>query len=99
MWELSYEIQQLRKCIPVYLHRYMFIVKYNAVLVVVNVRRVLQIVHLTAESDRNDAVILSCGMGDMTCIALVLFAEKTCGITGFLSLSGSGNISRILFRL
>ena len=58
----------------------MLFVEDYAVLVVINIGRVLQVVLLVAEHDGDDTVVLSCGMPHMSGIALVLTTQKAGGI-------------------
>ena len=76
------EIKQLGKCIAVNLHRDVFSVKHDAVLIVIYVRRVLKSPFLSLDRDRDDAVILPCGMVHASCIALVLHAELAFRVRG-----------------
>ena len=76
------EIKQLGKCTAVYLHRNMLSVKYDTVLIVIYIRRVLKSPFLSLDRNRDDAVILPCGMVHASCIALVLHAELAFRVRG-----------------
>ena len=76
----------------------MFAVKYDAVFVVINVRRILESPAASLDRDRDDAVVLSCRMVGTSGIAFVFHAELTFWIGSGFRFSCSGNRFRIFFR-
>ena len=61
MWKQFDKIKQLDKCISLDLHRGMFAVKHDTVLIVIYIRRILESPWCIIDRDRNDSVILSPG--------------------------------------
>ena len=59
MRELFDKIKQLDKGLALDLHRSMFSVEHDTVLIVVDIRRILESPLAVIDRDRNDAVILS----------------------------------------
>ena len=55
----------------------MLSVKYDAVLIVVNVRRILESPLAVVDRDRHDPVIFTGRMVDATCVSFVFYAELT----------------------
>ena len=84
MWELLHKIKQLSEGSALDLHRGMVRVEYDAVLVVVNIRRILEKPVALVDGHRNDAVVLSRRMVDTSCISFVLLAQKAFRIAALL---------------
>ena len=82
MRELPYEIKQPRKRVPVYLHGNMPAVEHNAVLIVIDVGRILEKPAFTAQIERDNAVVRPAWMSDPSGIALVLHAELAQRVRG-----------------
>ena len=93
------KVKQFRKCIPVDLHRNVLAVKYDTVLVVVNIRGILEAPFLALDRDRDDPVVFSCGMVCPSGISLVFHTELTFWIGGGFCFPGSSDSLRILLRL
>ena len=77
----------------------MLLVKDYAVLVVVDIRGVLQIVFLAVKRYGDYPVILSCRMSKSSCIAFVLRAEEALRVGRALGFSRGGNVPGILLGL
>ena len=93
------EVQQIFKALAGYLHRDMLAVQYDAVLIVIRVRRVLHEPPVTGQAQWNQTMRLAGRMTGMTSIAFILTAQQTFRIrAGFHELC-LGNIPRILLRL
>ena len=90
MWELLYKIKQFPEGGLVDLHRHMLAVEQNAVLVVINVGRVLEKPTASVDRQRNQAVILPCRMVDSSGIAFIFLAELAERIACLRSVSRSG---------
>ena len=99
MRELFYKIKQFGKCRPVDLHRNMLSVKYDAVLIVIYIRRILESPFSSVDSDGDDPVVLSGRMIQTSGIAFILHTELTLGIAVVLRIFGRGNSLWILLRL
>ena len=81
------------------LHGYMLKIEHNAMLVIINIGRILKAPAAFVDGHRNDPVILSGGMIHPACIPLVLPAQQALRITGLLCVSGRRDGLGILFRL
>ena len=77
----------------------MLAVKYDAMLVIIDVRRILESPELTADFNRNNSVVLACREIKPSCIALAFGAKRTCGIPRFCCREKLCNVLRVLFRL
>ena len=86
MWEQFDKIKQFDKCISLDLHRCMMAVKYDAVLIVIYIWRILESPRRIIDRDRNDSVVLSCRMIDTSCISFIFRTEKTFRITARLGI-------------
>ena len=84
MWELLHKIKQLSEGSALDLHRGMVRVEYDAVLVVVNIRRILEEPVTLVDGHRNDAVVLSRRMVDASCVSLVFLAQEAFRIAALL---------------
>ena len=80
--ELAHKIEQLRERIRRDAHRRVLVGKHDAVLVVINVRAVLQIPGLAAQLDGHDAVVLPRGEIHAPGIADILDAQHAFRIAG-----------------
>ena len=76
------EVQELIEGCPVDLHGRMLGIEGDAMLIIVDIGTVLEIPVLPGDVNGDDPVILPGGMVDTACIALVLRAKLTFGITG-----------------
>ena len=99
MWELLHKIKQLSEGSALDLHRGMVRVEYDAVLVVVNVRRILEEPVTLVDGYRNDAVVLSRRMVDASCVSLVFLAQEAFRIAALLCQLRRRNRLRVLLRL
>ena len=99
MRELLHEIKQLSEGSALDLHRCVVCVEHNAVLVVVNVRRILEEPVAMVDGHRNDAVVLSRRMVDASCISFVLLAQEAFRIAALLCQLRRRNRLRVLLRL
>ena len=90
MRELFYKIKQLGKCRPVDLHRNMLSVKYDAVLIIIYIRRILESPFSSVDGDGDDPVVLSGRMIQTSGIAFILHTELTLGIAVVLRIFGQG---------
>ena len=61
MRELLYEIKQLTEGRMLDFHRHMLRVKYDAVLIIIYIRRILESPLAAIDGHRNDAVVLAGG--------------------------------------
>ena len=80
--ELADEIQHLAEAGVVDLHGRVFRVKYDAVLIVIHVGRVLQEPGLSVNGDGDRPVVLAGGMIQTSRVALVAVAELASGVGG-----------------
>ena len=99
MGEGLHKVQQLLKGRPVDLHGHMPGIEHDAVLVVVNVGRILEAPVLPADGNGNDPMIGPGRMVHPPGIALVLPAQLALGISGLRGVLGRGYGSGILLRL
>ena len=97
--ELADKVEQLGEARAVYLHRCMLTVETDAVLVVVNVRRILKEPVRSVDRDRNYPVVLSCRVIDSACVALIFSAQLASRIDGCRHVAGSSYSLRVLLRL
>ena len=81
------------------LHRNVGRIQRNAMLVIVNIRRILKLPELAVYLYRHNPVVLPCGKIKPAGIALALRTQRTRGISGFRRIFCRGNGARILFRL
>ena len=71
----------------------------DGVFIIIDIRRILKAPRLTVHRDRHDAQILPRRMRDRACVADVLDAEQTFGVTGgFLELC-CRDVTRVFLRL
>lgn len=77
MRELRNEIQQLCKCRTFNFHRHMLRIEYDAVLIIIHIRRILEEPLTVVDRHRNNAVVAACRMIQPPCIALIFPAEQT----------------------
>ena len=99
MGEGLHKVQQLLKSRPVDLHGHMPGIEHDAVLVVVNVGRILEAPVLPADGNRNNPMIGPGRMVHPAGVSLVLPAQLALGVSGLGSVLGRGNGSGILLRL
>ena len=99
MRENLHKVQELSKHRAVDLHRRVLGVKYDAVLIVIHIRRILHKEITAAHVHGNDAVILPRRMIHAAGIALILHAQQALGITRLRRQLGSGNRAGILLGL
>ncbi len=97
--ELFCKARQLLKGPVVDHHRRMLLVQDNAVLVVVDIRRILQIPSFAAHRDRNDPVIFPGRMIRPACVPDIFRAQLAHRIARRLFPASSRDETRILFRL
>ena len=97
--ELADEVQQLAEGRAVDLHRRMRAVEDDAVLVIIDIRRILQIPAAAVDRHGNDTVILAGRVVHPSGIALVFGAESALGIAGLRRELGRRNGARVLLRL
>lgn len=97
--ELLHEIKQLSEGSALDLHRCVVCVEHNAVLVVVNVRRILEEPVALVDGHRNDAVVLAGGMIHTACITFIFTAQQAFRITGLFCQLRCSNSLGILLRL
>ena len=93
------EVQKTHKGVVRYAHGLVTRGKHYAVLVVINIGRILHIPVLTAERQRDLAQILTCGSRYASGIADVLMAEKAGGIAALGRIQRGGDIAGVLFGL
>ena len=74
--ELTDKVEQLGEACPIYLHRRLLAVEADAVLVIVNVWRILQEPVRSVDRDRNYPVVLSCRVIDSAWVALIFSAHS-----------------------
>ena len=98
MWELLYKIQKFSKGCFLDFHRCMLCIKNDAVLIVVNIWRILEEPVTVIDRYRNNPVVLSCRMVHTSCISLILFAEKAFRITALFCKLGCRDRLWIFFR-
>ena len=94
-----HEIEQPLKRAPVDAHGDVLLVEHDAVLVVIQVRRILQIPGLAAQRQRDHPVVLPGGKADAARVAGVFDAQHALGIGRLRRTALGGDIPRVLFRL
>ena len=99
MRELLYEIKQLTEGRMLDLHRHMLRVKYDAVLIIIYIRRILESPLAAVNGHRNDTVVLTGRMVHTTCITLIFTAQQAFRITGLLCQLCCGDSFGILLGL
>ena len=99
MRELTYKVEQFHECRTVDLHRHVFSVQHDAVLIVIYIGRILETPAAAVNGDWNDPVVFSGGMVHSSGVPFILHTELAFGISGSLAVSGSGNRLGILLRL
>ena len=99
MGKLPYKIKQLAEGVMLNLHRHMPGIEHDAVLIVIDIGRILEAPLAAVDRHRYDAVILSRRMVHPSRIALVLLAEKALRIAGLLCILRSSNRLGVLFGL
>ena len=97
--EQTHKIQQLAEGCPLDLHGCMLVIEHDAVLVVVNVGAVLQIPCAVVDGQRDDAVVFARGVVHAACVALVLHAQLTLGVSALGCKLCGGNGLGVFFRL
>ena len=80
MRELAHKVEEFREGIAVNLHRRVLAVKADAVLVVIDIGRILQKPGLFIDCNRNNPEVLPRGVIHATRIALIFRAEQTARI-------------------
>ena len=65
-------------------HRYMLRIKYDAMLIVIYIRRILESPLAAIDGHRNDTVVLTGRMVHTACITLIFTAQQAFRITGLL---------------
>ena len=96
--ELSDEVEEFAERRAVDLHGHVFTVQDDAVLVVVDIRRVLEAPVALVDGDGDDAVVLPRRVVHPSGIALVLEAQLALRVRALLRGLGSRDISRVLLR-
>ena len=71
MRKLLYKIEKLTEGIVLNLHGYMLTVKYDTMLIIVNIRRILESPGALIYFHRDNSMILSCRMIYPSCIAFI----------------------------
>ena len=99
MGKRLHEIQQLFKGRPVDLHGHVLGIEDDAVLIVVNVGRVLQAPRFAADRDGDNAVVCPGGVVHAPGIALVLPAQLALGVGRLRSVFRRGNGLGVLLGL
>ena len=97
--ELAHKVQELPEAGPVNLHRGMFPVKADTVLVVIDIGGVLQKPGGAVDGDGDNAVVLPRGVVHPARVALILRAELAPGIVGRGEVPGGGDGLGVLLRL
>ena len=96
--ELPDEVEEFAERRAVDLHGHVFTVQDDAVLVVVDIRRVLEAPVALVDGDGDDAVVLPRRVVHPSGIALVLEAQLALRVRALLRGLGSRDISRVLLR-
>ena len=99
MGKLRHEIQKFSKGCPLDFHRCMFRIKHYAVLIVVNIRRILEKPVAVIDGNWNDSVVLARRMVYSSCIPLIFLTELALGIGTLLCVLCRSDCLRILLRL
>ena len=99
MRELLYEIKQLTEGRMLNLHRHMLRVKYDAVLIIIYIRRILEAPATLIHRNADNAVVVSCRMVQAACIAFILHTEQAFWVSALLCQLRCRNGLWILLRL
>ena len=94
-----YKVKKIAESFRADFHRLMLVAKDNAVLVVIDIRRILKPEHSSVQLNRNDSVGLARGMVYASCIAFVFLAQKTGWITALLCVACGCDCLWVFFRL
>ena len=97
--ELLHKIEKLDKRVMLNLHRNVLAVKHDAVLIVINIRRILESPLVSLNRHRDNPVVLSCRMVYASRIPLIFHAELALGISALFRILGSRDCLGILLRL
>ena len=97
--ELLDEVEELHEGVVIDRHRHVLPVEDDAVLVVIDVRRVLEAPLAAVDGDGDDAVVLAGRMVETAVVALILAAELAFGVAALFLRAGGGDGFRILLRL
>lgn len=98
MWKQFYKIKQFNKCISLNFHWSMLAVKYNTMLIVIHIRRILESPRSIIDCDRNNPVVLPCRMINTSRISFIFRAKKTFRIASGFYIPCRGNCFWIFFR-
>ena len=98
MWKQFYKIKQFNKCISLNFHWRMLAVKYNTMLIVIHIRRILESPRSIIDCDRNNPVVLPCRMINTSRISFIFRAKKTFRIASGFYIPCRGNCFWIFFR-
>ena len=98
MRKLFYKGKQLYKGVVLNLHWNMLTVKYNTMLVIIYIWRILEPPLIALNLNGNDSVILSCRMIYSSCIALILNTKLALWISTLLCILSCRNRLRVFFR-
>ncbi len=93
------EVKELLKCGLFDLHRHVLAVEDNAVLVVVDIRGILEAPLAAVDGQRDDPVIFPGRMVYTPCVSLIFHAELALGVGGLLGISRCGDGLGVLLRL
>ena len=93
-----YKIKQFNECISLDFHWSMLAVKYNTMLIVIHIRRILESPRSIIDCDRNNPVVLPCRMINTSCISFIFRAKKTFRIASGFYIPCRGNCFWIFFR-
>ena len=99
MGELPHKVKELAEGAAVDLHRNVLFIEHDAVLIVVNIRRILQAPLFSVDHNRNHAVVLARRMVHAAGVAFIFIAEQALGIGCLLRIFRGGNRFRVLLRL
>ena len=98
MWKQLHEIKQLDKCVSLDFHRCVLEIKYNTMLIVIYIRRILESPRSIIDCDRNNPVVLPCRMINTSRISFIFRAKKTFRIASGFYIPCRGNCFWIFFR-
>ena len=93
-----YKIKQFNECISLDFHWSMLAIKYNTMLIVIHIRRILESPRSIIDCDRNNPVILPCQMINTSRISFIFRAKKTFRIASGFYIPCRGNCFWIFFR-
>ena len=99
MREQLHKIKQLYKGVVFDFHGNMLGIENNAVFIIVNIRGVLEAPLTAVDGDRNNPVVLSCGMVYASCIAFIFHTQLAFGVSALFCVFGGCNRLGILLRL